>query len=107
MRAIHPSLEDAERTSEPGVADAATVPPPGRAGEPSAEELDLVAALGRGEPWAAQEVWERHASRVRRLMIRALGPLTEVDDLTQEVFMRIFSRIGILRDAGALREFVI
>jgi len=30
-----------------------------------------------------------------------------VDDLTQEVFMRVFSRIGLLRDARALREFVI
>jgi len=103
-----PPLEDAERTTGAGVADAATTPPPpDRAGEPSAHEIELVAALGRGEPWAAQEVWERHASSVRRLMVRALGPLTEVDDLTQEVFMRIFSRIGILRDAGALREFVI
>ena len=109
MRAIHPSLEDAEHASEPGSADAATAPPAAGVGEssPAPSASDLVAALGRGEPWAAQEVWERHASSVRRLMARALGPMTEVEDLTQEVFMRVFSRIGILRDTGALREFVI
>jgi RNA polymerase sigma-70 factor (ECF subfamily) len=39
-------------------------------------------------------------------MTRALGPRPEVEDLTQEVFMRIFSRIGVLREPGALREFV-
>jgi RNA polymerase sigma-70 factor (ECF subfamily) len=71
------------------------------------EHLDLVEALGRGEPAAAREVWDAHAPRVRRLLARALGPRPEVDDLTQEVFMRVFSRIDALRDAGALREFVI
>ena len=74
---------------------------------PTREEIDLIAALVRGEPSAAQEVWDRHAGRVRRLMARTLGPRPEVDDLTQEVFMRVFSRIDVLRDAGALREFII
>jgi len=68
---------------------------------------ELVDALRRGEHWAAEEVWDRHAASVRRLLIRALGPRPEVDDLTQEVFMRVFSRIGSLRDARALREFVL
>jgi RNA polymerase sigma-70 factor (ECF subfamily) len=76
------------------------------AGAGSAEG-DLVDALVRGEPWAAEEVWDEHAGRVRRLLVRALGPRPEVDDLTQEVFMRVFSRVGLLREARALREFVI
>ena len=80
--------------------------PPVAAG-PGSEDIELVDALVRGEPWAAEEVWERHSGSVRRLMVRALGPRAEVEDLTQEVFMRVFSRIGALRDAQALREFVI
>jgi RNA polymerase sigma-70 factor (ECF subfamily) len=80
--------------------------PPGAAGDGS-DDSDLVGALGRGEPWAAEEVWDRHSGNVRRLLFRALGPRPEVDDLTQEVFMRVFSRVGQLRDARALREFVI
>lgn len=72
----------------------------------TAAEVLLVAALGRGEPWAAEEVWGRYAGSIRRLMTRALGPRPEAEDLTQEVFMRVFSRIGILREPGALREFV-
>ena len=74
---------------------------------PSPHEIELVAALGRGEPWAAQEVWDRHAAGVRRLIARALGPRPEVEDLTQETFMRVFSRIGGLRNTAALREFVL
>jgi RNA polymerase sigma-70 factor (ECF subfamily) len=69
--------------------------------------LELVAAVLRGEGWAAQEVWDRHASSVRRFLARALGPKADVDDLTQETFMRVFSRMDGLRDAGALREFVL
>ena len=69
-------------------------------------EIELVAALERGEPWAAEEIWGRYAGSVRRLMTRALGPRPEVEDLTQDVFMRVFSRIGVLREPGALREFV-
>ena len=80
--------------------------PPVAAG-PGSEDIELVDALVRGEPWAAEEVWERHSGSVRGLMVRALGPRAEVEDLTQEVFMRVFSRIGALRDAQALREFII
>lgn len=43
---------------------------------------------------------------VRRLIARAIGPRCDGDDLTQDVFMRVFSRIHLLRDAGKLREFI-
>lgn len=72
----------------------------------TSKDSALVAALTRGEPWAAEEVWGRYARSIHRLMMRALGPRPEVEDLTQEVFMRVFSRIGVLREPGALREFV-
>jgi RNA polymerase sigma-70 factor (ECF subfamily) len=106
-----PPAPDVERAAEPpgmtgGTTAFSTVPDQGEA-KPSPAEIELVEALGRGEPWAAEEVWDRHAGSVRRLMARALGPGPEVDDLTQEVFMRIFSRIRILRAPGALRQFVI
>ncbi len=103
-------VSDVERAIEPRAvdADAAGVSTtPGEAAKAGSDQIKLVDALGRGEPWAAQEVWDRHAASVRRLMARALGPRPEVEDLTQEVFMRVFSRIGGLRDPNALREFVL
>jgi RNA polymerase sigma-70 factor (ECF subfamily) len=109
MRSIR-EFPDVERATEPPSTGGPVplVAAPAAAGDarPTPEELGLVDALARGEPWAAQQVWERHSGSVRRLMARALGPRPDVDDLTQEVFMRIFSRIGVLREAGALREFV-
>jgi RNA polymerase sigma-70 factor (ECF subfamily) len=103
MRAA-PLAPEAERASEAS----GPVAPGGPVGTAvsNAEQIELVDALGRGEPWAAEEVWRRHAGGIRRLMTRALGPRPEVEDLTQEVFMRVFSRIGVLREPGALREFV-
>jgi len=106
MRVSSP-VTDADHGGEgPGpAAKAAPIPFPVRPVS-SPAETELVAALARGEPWAAQEVWDRHASGVRRFLARALGPRTDVDDLTQETFMRVFTRIEGLRQAGALREFV-
>src|SRR3954462_13401142 len=101
---------DVEHAIEPRAADGAAPrvsTPPGEAAQASPQQVELVEALGRGEPWAAQEVWDRHAASVHRLMSRALGPRPEVEDLTQEVFMRVFSRIRGLRDPRALREFVV
>lgn len=109
MRELSPPSDAAGPSAPSRTAGAtAAAPPAARDGErsPSTQESDLVAALGRGEPWAAEVVWDRHAASVRRLITRALGPRPEVEDLTQEAFMRVFSRIGVLRDAGALREFV-
>jgi RNA polymerase sigma-70 factor (ECF subfamily) len=97
--------DDPSSAAGAGVATAAADPPDGKS--PGLRDSDLVAALGRGEPWAAEEVWDRYAASVRRLMGRALGPRPEVEDLTQEAFMRVFSRIGTLREANALREFVL
>jgi RNA polymerase sigma-70 factor (ECF subfamily) len=109
MRPIR-RASDVERAIEPDRVRAAAVAPAAPGGDeakPSSEHRELIDALGRGEPWAAQEVWDRHAASVRRLMARALGPRPEVEDLTQEVFMRVFSRSGGIREAHALREFVI
>jgi RNA polymerase sigma-70 factor (ECF subfamily) len=101
---------DVERAIEPRAADndaAGVSTTAGEAGKANSEQIQLVDALRRGEPWAAQEVWDRHAASVHRLMSRALGPRPEVEDLTQEVFMRVFSGIRGLREPNALREFVL
>jgi RNA polymerase sigma-70 factor, ECF subfamily len=72
----------------------------------SAATEDLVVALRDRQPWAAPLLWDRYAAHVRRLLARALGPRDDVEDLTQEVFLRVFSRVHTLREAAALREFV-
>jgi RNA polymerase sigma-70 factor (ECF subfamily) len=70
-------------------------------------DAEMVLALRRGEPWAAEAIWDRHSGDVRRFLLRALGqPSDEVEDLTQEVFLRLFVRAQAIREPAALREFL-
>jgi len=70
-------------------------------------DLDLAHALINGHPEAPVLAWERYAPLVHRIVSRAIGPDAEVEDVTQEIFYRLFSRIGTLRKPEALRSFVI
>lgn len=73
----------------------------------SARDLELARALLDGRANAAEMAWERYAPLVHRIVSRAIGPDAEVEDVTQEIFYRLFSRIGTLRKPEALRSFVI
>jgi RNA polymerase sigma-70 factor (ECF subfamily) len=73
----------------------------------AASDMELAQALINGVPNAPELAWERYAPLVHRIVSRAIGPDAEVEDVTQEIFYRLFSRIGTLRKPEALRSFVI
>jgi RNA polymerase sigma-70 factor (ECF subfamily) len=78
------------------------------ASAPSSQRTDaeLVAGLQADQAWARREVWVRYSERVRRYLARTLGrPAHDVEDLTQEVFLRLFVRRGGIRKPESLREF--
>jgi len=75
--------------------------------EASATDLELARALIDGTAHAAEAAWERYSPLVHRIVSRAIGPDAEVEDVTQEIFYRLFSRIRTLRKPEALRSFVI
>jgi RNA polymerase sigma-70 factor (ECF subfamily) len=56
---------------------------------------------------APDRLWDRYAPAVRRLLSRTLGTTLDVDDLTQEVFLRVFVRLPALREPAALRPFIL
>jgi RNA polymerase sigma-70 factor (ECF subfamily) len=70
-------------------------------------DVNLALALIAGEPGAPQVAWDRYAPLVHRIVSRALGPEAEVEDVTQEIFYRLFTRIRSLRKPEALRSFVV
>jgi len=70
------------------------------------DDADLARALIAGEPWAPTVTWNRYSGIVFGIANRALGRDSDAEDLTQEVFYRLFSRIGTLRQPDALRSFV-
>lgn len=66
----------------------------------------FVRAVIAGEPWAEREMFRRYAPMVQATLWRCLGPMHDIDDLMQEVFLRVFDRVKTLRDFTALRSFV-
>lgn len=78
---------------------------PGGAPEQAADAA-LARALLAGQPGAAAAVWERFYPLVHRTLARTLGGDDEVNDLAQDVFMRLYNRARTLRDHEALRSFV-
>ncbi|MFL5303966.1 MAG: RNA polymerase sigma factor [Polyangia bacterium] len=70
-------------------------------------DAELVHALRADDPAAPAELWSRCAPAVGRVLAKALGPCPEIEDLTQEIFLRVFVRLPSLRDPSALRAFVL
>jgi RNA polymerase sigma-70 factor, ECF subfamily len=70
-------------------------------------DRDLVASLIAHEPTAPVLTWRKYAPRVFGMIQRTLGSASDAEDATQEVFLRLFSRIHTLRDPDALGAFVI
>jgi len=73
-------------------------------------EEDGITRLGRAlirhEPWAARAVMDRFQPSVQRLLGRMLGAGTDVEDVSQEVFLRLFARIDALEEPAALRAYL-
>jgi RNA polymerase sigma-70 factor, ECF subfamily len=80
-----------------------SIGPPG-----SSEDVQLVQALRARRPDAAGILWDRYSRLVRRVVQRAFGPSSsDVDDLVQDVFMRVFNHVDTLREPEALRGFIL
>jgi RNA polymerase sigma-70 factor (ECF subfamily) len=80
------------------------VPPIGQ--EAAEDDAALVRAVLAGDPTAPGRLWDRHASLVRRILRRVLGPV-DVEDAMQDAFLRLFRDLDSLRDPSALRSFLI
>jgi RNA polymerase sigma-70 factor (ECF subfamily) len=78
-----------------------------RASEVSADDDVLLArSLIEGRSEAALLAWRRFHPLVETTLRRMLGPGGDLQDLTQEVFLRFFSKVGELKKVESLRPFV-
>jgi RNA polymerase sigma factor (sigma-70 family) len=69
-------------------------------------DADLARALIAGGEWAMDETWNRFAPMVHMMATRALGTQADAEDVTQEVFHRVFRRAKTLREPNKLRHFI-
>jgi RNA polymerase sigma-70 factor (ECF subfamily) len=67
----------------------------------------LARALVGRDPAAARLAWQRFSPMVRRIVRRAVGPVGEVEDLVQDVFLRLFLKVHTLREPKVLQAFII
>jgi RNA polymerase sigma-70 factor (ECF subfamily) len=72
----------------------------------SLEDVLLARALIAGRPDAALSAWRRFNPLVQRTLRRMLGPGGDLQDLTQEVFLRFFGKVRELQKLESLRPFV-
>jgi RNA polymerase sigma-70 factor (ECF subfamily) len=70
------------------------------------DDASLARAGMLGQEWAQREIWYRFAPMVFSLLRRSLGARHEIEDLLQEVFLRLFGRLPTLENPAALRSFV-
>jgi RNA polymerase sigma-70 factor, ECF subfamily len=73
--------------------------------EPS-DDVELAQWLIEGRAEAALSAWRRFHPLVETTLRRMLGPGGDLQDLTQEVFLRFFTKVGELKKVESLRPFV-
>ncbi|MDW8363060.1 MAG: RNA polymerase sigma factor [Myxococcales bacterium] len=73
--------------------------------EPS--DAQLVRRIRDGDRWAEKALYRRHASLVLGTAVRLLRDRTEAEDVAQETFLLAFESIGQLRDAEAVRAWLL
>lgn len=73
----------------------------------SAEEAALVGRCLRGDPDAVGSLVGRFQSDVFGLCIRLLGHRHDAEDVTQEVFLRVFRSLGRWDPSRALKPWIV
>jgi RNA polymerase sigma-70 factor, ECF subfamily len=71
-----------------------------------ADDVTLVKGLCKDDPRATREAWHRFGPMVHRLLVRTLGPETDLEDLSQEVFITFFERVKTLGDPRTAVAFL-
>jgi RNA polymerase sigma-70 factor (ECF subfamily) len=69
-------------------------------------DLELVRAAAAGDAAAFEQLYQQHYRRVYSLCLRMLGNTTQAEDLTQEVFLQVFRKLGSFRGDSAFTTWL-
>ena len=72
----------------------------------SISDYDLAQASAHGDMQAFETIYKRHHRRVYSLCLRMVANATEAEDLTQEVFIQLFRKIGSFRGESAFTTWL-
>ena len=71
-----------------------------------ASDVELARAAAAGDSAAFEKLYEQHHRRVFSLCLRMLGGATQAEDLTQEVFLQVYKKIGSFRGDSAFTTWL-
>ena len=72
----------------------------------TAKDFDLTQAAAAGDMGAFEEVYQRHHRRVYSICLRMLQNAHEAEDLTQDVFIQLYRKIGSFRGDSAFTTWL-
>ncbi len=75
-------------------------------GNIAASDYELAQAAASGRSEAFEELYQRHHRRVYSLCLRMMANPTEAEDLTQEVFVQLYRKIGSFRGESAFTTWL-
>ena len=81
-------------------------PVPAQATRPVPLDLARIRAAQAGDANAFRAVYEAHVGRVRALCLRLSGDAGRADELTQDVFVRVWERLGTFRGESAFSTWL-
>ncbi|MCA1591289.1 MAG: RNA polymerase sigma factor [Acidobacteria bacterium] len=74
--------------------------------KPQPSDVELARKSAEGDGSAFEELYRRHFRRVYLLSLRMMGNPTEAEDMTQEVFVNLFNKIGSFRGESAFTTWL-
>lgn len=69
-------------------------------------DLDLARNASNGDMAAFEEIYKRHHRRVYSICLRMLQNASEAEDLTQDVFIQLYRKIGSFRGDSAFTTWL-
>ncbi|MCW5967846.1 MAG: RNA polymerase sigma factor [Blastocatellales bacterium] len=72
----------------------------------TASDYELAQAASGGDMDAFEAIYVRHHRRVYSLCLRMVANVTEAEDLTQEVFVHLFRKLGSFRGESAFTTWL-
>jgi RNA polymerase sigma-70 factor (ECF subfamily) len=81
-------------------------PVPAEATRPLSLEQGRIRAAQAGDANAFRAVYEAHVGRVRAICLRLSGDAIRADELTQDVFVRVWEHLGTFRGESAFSTWL-
>ena len=69
-------------------------------------DFQLTVAAGKGDMAAFEQIYTRHHRRVYSICLRMLQNTSEAEDLTQDVFIQLYRKIGSFRGDSAFTTWL-